>query len=165
MLRAFKLDFPVSNNEAEYEALITKLRMARDLGIKIIQVFCDSKLVSAQINTEFEARKPRIAAYLQLTKDLVSQFESFEITHVPRAENAKDGQLARFGSGIDKDGGCPVEISLSPSTSQSSVNNVTEEETWMTPIIRYLESGELPAHKTEAQALRTRAAHYVFKFG
>ncbi|KAL5555768.1 hypothetical protein UlMin_038004 [Ulmus minor] len=35
----------------------------------------------------------------------------------------------------------------------------------MTPIIRYLEIGKLPADKIEARALRTKAARYVFKFG
>ena len=45
--KAFKLDFLVSNNEAEYEALLTGLKMAKDLDIKSIHVFCDSKLVSA----------------------------------------------------------------------------------------------------------------------
>ena len=89
VLRALKLDFPVSNNEAKYKTLSTELRMARNLGIRVIQVFCDSKLVSAHINTEFEAKEPKMVAYLQLAKDLVYQFESFEITHIPRIENAK----------------------------------------------------------------------------
>ena len=38
----FKYDFVVSNNEAEYKALITELWMAKDLDIKKIMVFCDS---------------------------------------------------------------------------------------------------------------------------
>ena len=39
ILKPFKLDFPVSNNEAEYEALLTGLKMAKDMDIKVIQVF------------------------------------------------------------------------------------------------------------------------------
>ena len=64
VLKAFKLGFPVSNNEAEYETLLTGLKMAKDLNVKAIHEFCDSKLVSAQINTEFQAREPRMAIYL-----------------------------------------------------------------------------------------------------
>ena len=41
--KAFKLDFLVSNNGAKYEALLTGLKMTRDLDIKAIHVFCDSK--------------------------------------------------------------------------------------------------------------------------
>ena len=51
VLKALRLEFLVSNNEAEYEALLTGLKMARELDVKSIQFFCDSKLVSAQINT------------------------------------------------------------------------------------------------------------------
>ena len=43
--RAFIYCFAVSNNEAEYEALITELQMAKNLDIKKIVVFYDSKLV------------------------------------------------------------------------------------------------------------------------
>ncbi|KAL5571653.1 hypothetical protein UlMin_021250 [Ulmus minor] len=41
---------------------------------------------------------------------------------------------------------------------------VEEEETWMTPIIRYLVAGELPIDKNEAQKLRRRSAHYAYKY-
>ena len=83
MLKALRLGFPVSNNEVEYEALLTGLRMAKELGIKAIRVFYDSNLVSVQINTEFQAREPRMAVYLQLAQNMISCFESFEITHIP----------------------------------------------------------------------------------
>ena len=43
--RAFNYSFAISNNKAEYEALITGLRMARDLDIKKVMVFYDSQLV------------------------------------------------------------------------------------------------------------------------
>ena len=70
ILSAFRLDFPISNNEAEYEALLTGLRIAKDLDVKSIQVFCDYKLVSSQTNVEFEAKDPRNVSYLQAGKDL-----------------------------------------------------------------------------------------------
>ncbi|KAL5551045.1 hypothetical protein UlMin_001221 [Ulmus minor] len=84
VLKALRLEFLVSNNEAEYEALLTGLKMARELDVKAIHVFCDSKLVSAQVNTEFQAREPRMAAYLQLAQSVISCFDSFEITHIPQ---------------------------------------------------------------------------------
>ena len=52
--RAFRYESAVSNNEAEYEALITGLRMTKDLDIKSIVVFYDSQLVVNQITTIFE---------------------------------------------------------------------------------------------------------------
>lgn len=154
MLKALKLGFPVSNNEAEYEVLLTGLKMGRELGVRAIRVFCDSKLVSAQINTEFQAREPRMAFYLQLAQNIISCFESFEITHIPRMENLEADQLARVRSGIDKNSEHHVDILLSPSTGGTSVNQIDEVPTWMTPIIGYLLRGELPQDKVEAQTLR-----------
>ena len=42
---AYKIPFPCSNNEAEYEALLVGLKAARRLGIKRLKVFGDSRLV------------------------------------------------------------------------------------------------------------------------
>ena len=129
VLKALRLEFPVSNNEAKYEALLTGLKMARELDVKAIHVFCDSKLVSAQVNTEFQAREPRMAAYLQLVQSMISCFDSFEITHIPRTENSEAVRLARIGSGIDRRSKHHVDILRSPSTDGISVNQVGEEPT------------------------------------
>ena len=40
---AYKLCFPCSNNEEEYEALVVGLKAAKRLGIKRFKVFKDSK--------------------------------------------------------------------------------------------------------------------------
>ena len=82
ILKDFKLDFPASNNEVEYEALLTSLKMEKDMDIKSIKVFFDSKLVSSQINSEFEARESRMVTYLKFARDMVSHFDSFEINHI-----------------------------------------------------------------------------------
>ena len=42
---AYKLCFPYSNNEAEYEALVVGLKVAKRLSIKRLKVFGDSELV------------------------------------------------------------------------------------------------------------------------
>ena len=152
ILRAFKLDFLVSNNEVEYEALLTRLKMARDLDIKAIHIFCDSKLVSAQVNTEFQALEPRMAVYLQAAKDWISSFESFKIMHIPKVDNSKVNRLAQIGSGINRDQRCPVEALLSSLVYESLVNSIEEKDTWMTPIVKYLENGVLPPNKIEVRA-------------
>ena len=97
--RAFKYDFAVTNNEAEYEALITDPRMAKNLDVQIIVVFCDSQLVVNQITNAFGTKGLRLATYLLMAKDLVFYFESFQILHVPRKANIEADRLARIGSG------------------------------------------------------------------
>ena len=56
--------FSVSNNEAEYEALITSLKHAKELKIFALQIFYDSQLVVGQINGEFEAWSLSMIKYL-----------------------------------------------------------------------------------------------------
>ena len=45
-------EFPATNNGAEYEALIARLRIARELGVDRLQVHSDSQLVVGQVNED-----------------------------------------------------------------------------------------------------------------
>ncbi|KAL5562357.1 hypothetical protein UlMin_032104 [Ulmus minor] len=96
---------------------------------------------------------------------MISCFDSFEITHIPRVENLEADRLARIGSGIDRSSGHHVDILCSPSTDGISINQVDKEPTWMTPIVGYLLRGELPQDRTEARTLRMRAARYTYLAG
>ena len=43
---AWRLNFQATDNEAEYEALIYGLRLAKHLGVKLLKVRSDSKLIA-----------------------------------------------------------------------------------------------------------------------
>ncbi|GKE19660.1 reverse transcriptase domain-containing protein [Tanacetum coccineum] len=49
---ALRFRFEVTNNEAEYEALIVGLKIAEQMGVKNLQVSMDSRLVSNQVLVE-----------------------------------------------------------------------------------------------------------------
>ena len=49
------LNFPSTNNEAEYEAFIIGLQSANKLGFLELHIFNDSKLVVNQVIEKFEA--------------------------------------------------------------------------------------------------------------
>jgi hypothetical protein len=53
----FQILFEVSNNEAEYEALLHGLRLTVSLGIKQLLVYGDSLLVVQQVNKEWDINK------------------------------------------------------------------------------------------------------------
>ena len=55
---AVRLHFPVSNNVAEYEALISGLRIAIDIGATRLCVYGDSKLVVDQVMKNSNSRAP-----------------------------------------------------------------------------------------------------------
>ena len=60
----FQILFTVSNNEAEYGALLHGLRLAISLGIKRLLVYGDSLLVVQQVNKEWDINKETMDAYV-----------------------------------------------------------------------------------------------------
>ena len=58
--KSLKLDFPTTNNEAEYEALLEGMAMVQRMGGKSIKLFSDSRLVIGQVRGEFEAKDERM---------------------------------------------------------------------------------------------------------
>ena len=42
-----RLDFPTTNNEAEYEALVAGLDLAKAAGVENMIVYCDSQVVTS----------------------------------------------------------------------------------------------------------------------
>jgi len=65
---ALRLEFPSTNNEAEYEALIAGLRIAKELSIKVLQIFSDSQLIVCQVKKEFQTKEGKSACLF--VKDL-----------------------------------------------------------------------------------------------
>ena len=72
---ALKLDFPTTNNEAEYEALIAGLGLTGVLRVKDLKVCGDPRLVVSQVNGEFEARDETMSKYLRFVKAIITQFD------------------------------------------------------------------------------------------
>ncbi|XP_058189244.1 uncharacterized protein LOC131306832 [Rhododendron vialii] len=52
------IDFPATNNEAEYEALLAGLRSAIAMKVTNLIVYCDSRLIVNQVLGDYEARDP-----------------------------------------------------------------------------------------------------------
>lgn len=72
MEKSFRLGFQASNNEAEYKALLARLRMAKQARASRVRVLCDSRLVVNQVNGEFEAKEHKMIDYLKEVKLLQS---------------------------------------------------------------------------------------------
>ena len=79
-----QLKFPVTNNKAEYEAILTGLRIAQALGTKIALLKNDSQLVIRQVMGHFEAKEARMQKYLKLTNQLDSRFDQVEFAQILR---------------------------------------------------------------------------------
>ena len=81
-----RLEFPTTNNEAEYEALVAGLDLAKAAGAENIVVHCDSQVVTSQINGDYECKNDRMKRYLEEVKYRISDLE-VEFIQIPREEN------------------------------------------------------------------------------
>ncbi|RDX87250.1 hypothetical protein CR513_31311, partial [Mucuna pruriens] len=50
-----------SNNQAEYEALLVRIRLAKELDAQVLTAKSDSKLVTGQVNGKYQVRAPQLA--------------------------------------------------------------------------------------------------------
>ena len=80
--------FPASSNEAKYEALITSLKLTKELGAHKLKVFSDSQLVVGRVNVEFEAQILLMAKYLDKVKKIKAQIQCCKIQQILRSDNA-----------------------------------------------------------------------------
>jgi ribonuclease HI len=86
---SYKLEFEVTNNVAEYEALVLGLRAAKEMGIREMAVFGDAELVVQQVKNVYQTKHPRLKNYRNEVWDLIDNFFlAFNISFIPREENA-----------------------------------------------------------------------------
>jgi ribonuclease HI len=91
---SFKLDFKVTNNIAEYEALVLGLNVAKDMNIQGLKVFGDVDLIIQQIKNTFQAKHVRLKAYRDEVWNIIDSFLDFNISYIPRAMNQLVDSLA-----------------------------------------------------------------------
>ena len=75
-----QLQFPTTNNEADYEAIRMGLKVAKALGMRNLKLNSNSKLVTRQMNNEYKSKEDRMKRYLALTNQLISNFDDIKIT-------------------------------------------------------------------------------------
>jgi len=85
---ALRFAFKGSNNQAEYDALIAGMLLAKEMGVKSLIAKSDSLLVTGQVTGEYQTKDPQMVAYRQYVQILKETFAVFELVHVPREQNA-----------------------------------------------------------------------------
>jgi ribonuclease HI len=94
-----RLHFPVSNNVAEYEALVNGLRIAIELGVRRLDACGDSQLVIDQVMKNSHCRDPKMEAYCDEVRRLEDKFYGLELNHIGRRYNETADELAKIASG------------------------------------------------------------------
>ncbi|KAM1561450.1 hypothetical protein ACFX1Z_004574 [Malus domestica] len=151
---ALRFKFKASNNEAEYEALLAGLRLAKHLGVKRIDIFNDSQLVVNQVTNNFDTKDSSIAVYLAQTQLLLKHFH-YQITQIPRAENSYANTLACLTSAVEDKIGRKIQVELlaAPSTIVAEVCNLQQGDSWITPIYGFFAHDTLPNDKIQAKQI------------
>jgi ribonuclease HI len=93
-----RLHFPVSNNVAEYEALVNGLSIAIELGVRRLDARGDSQLVIDQVMKNSHCRDRKMEAYCDEVRRLEDKFYRLELNHIARRYNETANELAKIAS-------------------------------------------------------------------
>ena len=163
--KSLRLDFLVTNNEAEYETLLIGMIMVQRMGGKSVKVFSDSRLVVSQVKGEFEAKDERMQGYLSQVKCLQLKFDSFDLLYIPRNGNAHADSLAMLATSSAHD--LPRIILVGdlykPTETRreaSQVHQIRAGPSWMDSIMQFLKEDTLPEERVEADKVRRKATRY-----
>jgi len=84
-----------TNNRAEYLSLIAGLKEALKLGAESIELKMDSELVVRQLTGRYRVRNPALKPLFEQAHQLMKEFQSSPIVHIPREQNKAADALCR----------------------------------------------------------------------
>jgi ribonuclease HI len=186
-----RMSFPqASNNEAEYEALLHGMKMAKACGATRLKIFGDLNLVVQQVMNKCDAVSDNMTAYKNLYYYLEGTFDGCEVSHVSRASNEETDNLANIGSqclpvpqGVFWEEIIERSIKNKTSTIEEQGQHQTTgsgavkasaaepeevmmiEETWMQPYLVYMINKSLPEDTVEAKRIIRRSKAFVMLQG
>jgi ribonuclease HI len=147
-----QIEFPATNNTAEYDGLVTGLRLSKELGIRWLLIQGDSQLVAKQVQKEYDCNNDKMAEYLTEVRRMEKFFNGFEVRYVPCPDNWDVDHLAWIASSWAP---IPLDVIIEKLTKPSVKAVETLRETdlmiidgaeqqpeidWMSPIKAYLDN-------------------------
>ncbi|XP_019181978.1 PREDICTED: uncharacterized protein LOC109177132 [Ipomoea nil] len=163
--------FPTSNNEAEYEAVVNGLRLAKALGVKRLRIKTDSRLVVGHIFGTCETKNARMTMYKAKAVEMLKELVAYKIEYISRTDNVEADILSKIAlEGVPDHliKICQKEELSRPSIEETplEVQQVACEEWdreknpemfWINDIRRFKETGELPEDPGVAARVRRKA--------
>ena len=89
-----KLEFEVTNNQAEYKACIFGLKALRSIGAGEITIYGDLMLIVKQVSNEWEVREDKLKPYWDYSATVLLSFTQSRLVHLPWEENQMADALA-----------------------------------------------------------------------
>eukprot|EP00261_Vitis_vinifera_P018113 XP_010648055.1 PREDICTED: uncharacterized protein LOC104878864 [Vitis vinifera] len=166
--QSIRLGFPASNNEAEYEAILSGLDLTLALSVSKLRVYSDSQLVVRHLQKEYEAKDAHMAQYLTKVRDTLQRFTEWTIEKIRRTENGHADALAGIAASLPIKEAIllPMHVQANPSVTEASTCNTIEasqadNQGWMEVIIKYLRASTLPEEPKQAHKIRVQAARFT----
>jgi ribonuclease HI len=95
---AIQIEFPATNNTAEYKGLVTRLQLAKELDIWRLLIRGDSQLVAQQVQKEYDCNDDKMADYLTEVQRMEKFFDGFKGHYVSLLDNQDMDHLAWIAS-------------------------------------------------------------------
>lgn len=161
---ALTIGFTASNNEAEYEALVSGLKMAKHLGAETVQVYNDSQLIVNQIKDQYSLKDPRMEKYYDKVWELIREIGTVEIEWVGLERNAHADALASLATACAASPNRTILLGEVESPSieheRQEVLHISLGPSWMDEIYAYLKHEKLPTDTKEAYRVRCKASYF-----
>jgi ribonuclease HI len=144
----------VTNNQAEYEALLRGLQYLKEAKDISVEFFGDSRLVIKQLNGQYECRNDILRNYYDECKEILKSFQLVILQHIPRENNEEANRLAQSASGYREN----QEVIAND---VYAFGSDLAEDDWRKEIADYLEN---PSRKV-SRKLRYKAIKFVLLDG
>ncbi|XP_047340011.1 uncharacterized protein LOC124943560 [Impatiens glandulifera] len=149
---SIKLEYSVTNNEAEYEACLSGLKIAYERGATKLDVIGDSNLVISQVNGTWQVRGKNLKPYHTCLLRFIDKFDHVSFIHTPRSQNRFADALVTLAAMTQ----IPVGIKVKPlkirqkrkSDFEVGVEASVQVPTklWFDILQNYIVYGEYPSH-------------------
>jgi hypothetical protein len=144
----------VTNNHAEYEALLRGLQYLKEAGAVSVEVYGDSELVIKQLNGQYECKSDALRNYYEECREILKSFQLVILQHILREHNEEANRLAQSASGYR-------ETQEAFAMEVYAIGMDLAEDDWRKEIGDYLED---PSRKV-SRKLRYKAIKFVLLDG
>ena len=104
----------MTNNQAEYIALIQGMRRAKDEGMKRLVVKGDSEIVVNQMTGTYNCFSDKLVPLNDYANEIERYFHSVTYTHIPRQQNTIADALSNHGRTNECDYEVMLDLDLDP---------------------------------------------------
>lgn len=166
-----QLEFPATNNTAEYESILLALRKAWEMGAPRLLIHTDSQVAAGHIDKSYQARSPELTKYLEAFRKAETHFRGITASGVPRATITDvDALVKAAAGGAMLPSHVLYKVLCSPAAFDMAVPAtgvavIDAEPHWRLQITDILAGRAEPSSAVEHQRLRQRGRGYVLVEG